>query len=61
MEHILSDINLSLSNSVGHVHSVRVLQMRHCAFVNFTTKEDCEKAINYLHVSVCSVALFSGM
>uniref|UniRef100_A0A8C1V827 Si:dkey-33c12.4 n=1 Tax=Cyprinus carpio TaxID=7962 RepID=A0A8C1V827_CYPCA len=40
-----------LFRSVGHVHSVRVLQMRHCAFVNFTTKEDCEKAINYLHVS----------
>ncbi|KTF77007.1 hypothetical protein cypCar_00025748 [Cyprinus carpio] len=38
-----------LFSSVGHVHSVRVLQMRHCAFVNFTTKEDCEKAINYLH------------
>ncbi|ROK15813.1 Tetratricopeptide repeat protein 31 [Anabarilius grahami] len=30
---------------VGQVHSVRVLQMRHCAFVNYTNKEDCEKAI----------------
>ncbi|XP_051772341.1 tetratricopeptide repeat protein 31 isoform X1 [Ctenopharyngodon idella] len=34
-----------LFSFVGQVHSVRVLQMRHCAFVNYTNKEDCEKAI----------------
>ncbi|XP_016109111.1 tetratricopeptide repeat protein 31 [Sinocyclocheilus grahami] len=38
-----------LFRSVGHVHGVRVLQMRRCAFVNYTTKEDCEKAIKHFH------------
>ncbi|XP_052469420.1 tetratricopeptide repeat protein 31 isoform X2 [Carassius gibelio] len=38
-----------LFSSVGHVHSVRVLQMRHCAFVNYTKKEDCDKAIKDFH------------
>ncbi|XP_043111895.1 uncharacterized protein si:dkey-33c12.4 [Puntigrus tetrazona] len=38
-----------LFRSVGNVHSVRVLQMRHCAFVNYTRKEDCEKAIEAFH------------
>ncbi|XP_077053317.1 uncharacterized protein LOC143703065 isoform X1 [Siphateles boraxobius] len=39
----------SLFRLVGQVHSVRVLQMRHCAFVNYTKKEDCEKAIQDFH------------
>ncbi|XP_052428316.1 tetratricopeptide repeat protein 31 isoform X1 [Carassius gibelio] len=38
-----------LFRSVGHVHSVRVLQMRRCAFVNYAKKEDCEKAIEEFH------------
>ncbi|XP_050982296.1 tetratricopeptide repeat protein 31 [Labeo rohita] len=38
-----------LFSSAGHVHKVRVLQMRHCAFVNYTKKEDCEKAIRDFH------------
>ncbi|XP_073691238.1 uncharacterized protein [Garra rufa] len=38
-----------LFRSAGPVHNVRVLQMRHCAFVNYTKKEDCERAINNLH------------
>ncbi|XP_059422345.1 tetratricopeptide repeat protein 31 isoform X2 [Carassius carassius] len=38
-----------LFRSVGHVHSVRVLQMRRCAFVNYAKKEDCEKAIKEFH------------
>ncbi|XP_067241907.1 tetratricopeptide repeat protein 31 isoform X1 [Chanodichthys erythropterus] len=38
-----------LFSFVGQVHSVRVLQMRHCAFVNYTNKEDCEKAIQDFH------------
>ncbi|KAK2896537.1 hypothetical protein Q8A67_011025 [Cirrhinus molitorella] len=38
-----------LFRSAGHVHNVRVLQTRRCAFVNYTKKEDCEKAINDFH------------
>ncbi|XP_056104027.1 tetratricopeptide repeat protein 31 [Rhinichthys klamathensis goyatoka] len=38
-----------LFSFAGQVHSVRVLQMRHCAFVNYTKKEDSEKAIQDFH------------
>lgn len=41
-----------LKNSIGPVHSVRVLQARRCAFVNYFYKEDCDKAINDMHVSI---------
>ncbi|TRY69613.1 hypothetical protein DNTS_032734 [Danionella cerebrum] len=38
-----------LFRTVGHVHNVRVLHMRYCAFVNYTSKADCEKAIQKFH------------
>ncbi|XP_067277895.1 tetratricopeptide repeat protein 31 [Pseudorasbora parva] len=38
-----------LFSFVGPVHSVRVLLMRRCAFVNYTKKDDCEKAIKDLN------------
>lgn len=33
--------------------------MRHCAFVNYTKKEDCEKAIQDFHVSMFALLLCS--
>lgn len=38
-----------LFKSAGPVHNVRVLPARFCAFVNYTSKEDCERAIRDLH------------
>ncbi|XP_072533946.1 uncharacterized protein [Salminus brasiliensis] len=38
-----------LFKAIGPVHSVRVLQARRCAFVNYTNKEHCEKAIRDMH------------
>ncbi|XP_066535099.1 RNA polymerase II-associated protein 3 isoform X2 [Hoplias malabaricus] len=38
-----------LFNNIGPVHSVKVLLEKRCAFVNYTNKEDCEKAIKAMH------------
>lgn len=37
--------------SFGPVHSVKLLSARRCAFVNYINKEDCERAIQEMHVS----------
>lgn len=42
-----------LARRAGHVHSVKLLTERHCAFVNYTNQEDCEEAIRRLNVSDC--------
>ncbi|KAM9718278.1 uncharacterized protein ACNS7B_021644 isoform 1-T1 [Menidia menidia] len=39
----------NLFNRVGPVHSVKLLQSRRCAFVNFTIKHNCDKAIRRFH------------
>ncbi|KAL4641669.1 tetratricopeptide repeat protein 31-like [Arapaima gigas] len=36
-------------SSAGEIHSVKLLQSRRCAFVNYTKREYCEKAIKELH------------
>lgn len=38
--------------SFGPVHSVRLLPTRRCAFINYTNKESCERAIKEMNVSV---------
>ncbi|XP_058241432.1 uncharacterized protein si:dkey-33c12.4 isoform X2 [Hemibagrus wyckioides] len=38
-----------LFSNFGPVHSVRLLSARRCAFINYTNKEDCERAINVMH------------
>ncbi|XP_030627041.1 hsp70-Hsp90 organizing protein 3 [Chanos chanos] len=38
-----------LFSSAGPVHSVKILQGKFCAFVNFTRREHCEKAIQDIH------------
>lgn len=44
----------------GPVHSVRLLSTSRCAFINYTSKEDCEKAIQGMHVSglFCALNIF---
>ncbi|XP_057709578.1 tetratricopeptide repeat protein 31-like [Corythoichthys intestinalis] len=39
----------SLFSKVGPLHSIRILRKRHCAFVNYTQKECCDRAIRYYH------------
>ncbi|KAM8881853.1 uncharacterized protein ACB058_001927 isoform 1-T3 [Synchiropus picturatus] len=42
----------NLFESVGKVHSVKMLSTRRCAFVNFTNPEDCDEAIRRFHGSM---------
>lgn len=44
--------------SFGPVHSVKLLSARRCAFVNYINKEDCERAIREMNVSVVVFYLF---
>ncbi|KAI5108157.1 hypothetical protein C0J45_1751 [Silurus meridionalis] len=46
----LSETKLyELFSNFGTVHSVRLLSMKRCAFINYTNKEDCETAIKKMN------------
>lgn len=47
----------SLPLRVGAVYSIKMLLEHQCAFVNYTRKEDCERAIQAFNVSVCEASL----
>ncbi|MCJ8730679.1 hypothetical protein PDJAM_G00187320 [Pangasius djambal] len=46
----ISELKLhELFSKFGPVHSIKLLSARRCAFVNYTNKDDCEKAIQEMH------------
>lgn len=42
-----------VSLRVGKVYSIKMLLELQCAFVNYTRKEDCERAIQCIDVRIC--------
>ncbi|KAJ7988872.1 hypothetical protein DPEC_G00313700 [Dallia pectoralis] len=41
-----------LFRSAGNIHSIKILPLSQCAFVNYTSQKACEKAISTLHGKV---------
>lgn len=39
----------------GTVYSIKMLLEQQCAFINYTSMVDCERAIQCLNVGVCLV------
>ncbi|XP_041713624.1 inactive TPR repeat-containing thioredoxin TTL3 isoform X9 [Coregonus clupeaformis] len=42
----------SFFSSAGTIHSIKMLLSSHCAFVNYTSMDDCERAIRTMHGKV---------
>lgn len=46
---------ITLSLRAGTVYSIKMLLEHQCAFVNYTRKEDCERAIKC--INVCTILI----
>lgn len=55
---VTEDVLIEMFSNFGQLANVRCLPEKYCAFVNFKTKEDAQKAMNNLQVSFKTLFFF---